>query len=63
MPIDLRCDRCNKKITTVSYDKIREFVQRNGETCKKSDSEVRCYCCQPSALPATGDPGAGRRLR
>jgi uncharacterized protein with PIN domain len=35
MPIDLRCDRCNKKITTVSYEKIREYVQKNGETCAK----------------------------
>jgi hypothetical protein len=35
MPIDLRCDRCNKKIVTTSYDKIREFVQKNGETCPK----------------------------
>ena len=35
MPIDLRCDRCNRKITTVSYEKIREYVQSKGETCAK----------------------------
>lgn len=35
MPVDLRCDRCNKKIASVSYEKIREFVQTNGETCQK----------------------------
>ena len=34
MPVDLRCDRCNKKIASVNYEKIREYVQKNGETCK-----------------------------
>jgi len=33
MPVDLRCDRCNKKIASVPYAKIREYVQKNGETC------------------------------
>jgi protein-arginine kinase activator protein McsA len=33
MPVDLRCERCNKKIASVPYEKIREYVQSNGETC------------------------------
>ena len=33
MPVDLRCERCNKKIASVSYTKIREYVQKNGEIC------------------------------
>ena len=35
MPVDLRCDRCGRKIASVSYEKIREYVQKNGETCQK----------------------------
>ena len=35
MPVDLKCDRCNTKIASVSYEKIREYVQKNGETCGK----------------------------
>jgi len=34
MPLDLKCERCNSLIATVSYDKIREYVQKNGEICK-----------------------------
>jgi len=42
MPLDLRCERCNGHIVTVSYSKIRDYVQENGEVCKSClDMEVK----------------------
>jgi protein-arginine kinase activator protein McsA len=46
MPVDLRCERCNKKIASVSYEKIREYVQKNGEVCglcQKKEEQIRKF--------------------
>jgi protein-arginine kinase activator protein McsA len=46
MPVDLRCERCNKKIASVSYEKIREYVQKNGEVCSpclKKEEQLKVF--------------------
>ena len=46
MPVDLRCERCNKKIASVSYEKIREYVQKNGEVCgdcQKKEEQIKAF--------------------
>ena len=35
MSIQINCEWCNKAITEVSYKNVREYVQKNGEVCKK----------------------------
>ena len=34
MPVDLKCNRCNGIMGTFDYNKVRDYVQANGETCK-----------------------------
>jgi len=34
MPVDLLCERCGRKIGSFPWDKVRDYVQANGETCK-----------------------------
>ena len=35
MPVNLLCERCGKSIGNFPYDKVRDYVQANGETCKE----------------------------
>ena len=35
MPIDLRCEFCNQHIATISYSKLRDYIQQNGEVCRQ----------------------------
>ena len=40
MAIDIRCEWCNRRVATVSYKNVREFIQKNGEVCKKCTAQV-----------------------
>jgi protein-arginine kinase activator protein McsA len=40
MSVDVRCELCNGKMATVSYSKVREYVQKNGEVCKKCANKI-----------------------
>ena len=33
MPIDILCERCNKKIFSAGIDRVRDYLQANGEVC------------------------------
>jgi len=34
MPVNLLCERCGRSIGSFAYDKVRDFVQAHGETCR-----------------------------
>jgi len=33
MPCDILCELCNRKIASVTYAKVKEYVIANGEVC------------------------------
>ena len=33
MAVDIRCELCDRKIATVSYTKVKEYIMANGEVC------------------------------
>jgi len=43
VPIDILCELCNRRIATVTYAKVRDYIQQNGEiciTCKKKSDQL-----------------------
>ena len=34
MPVNLLCERCGRSMGSFAWDKVRDFVQEHGETCK-----------------------------
>lgn len=33
MSIEIKCDWCGRHMSTVSYQKAREYIQKHGEVC------------------------------
>jgi hypothetical protein len=40
MAIDIRCEWCGRHMTTVSQNKVMEYLQQNGEVCGSCNKKV-----------------------
>lgn len=40
MSIEIKCEWCGKHMANVTYQKVREYIQKNGEICRGCQKRI-----------------------